>query len=157
MLQEAQDRRHDADILGSSFSTRSDSQAFLRVLAFEVLLKAAVLASDAPRAGGHKYKQLWGKLPPVAQSEIMAVAQTRMPGHSDLSDLDKLLSCYQFIFERARYGYELYDGYTPAEVRQLGEYWEELGAPVEDAVLRYYPSELECLTEGLIKFVENAL
>ena len=157
MLQEAQDRRHDADILGSSLNTRSDSQAFLRVLAFEVLLKAAVLASGAPRAGGHKYTELWGKLPPTAQAEIMAVARERMPGHSDLSNLDKLLGWYQFIFERARYGYELYDGYTPEEVRQLGEYWEELGAPVEEAVLQYYPSELECLTEGLVKYVANAL
>lgn len=157
MLQEAQDRRHDADILGGSLSTRSDSQAFLRVLAFEVLLKAAVLASGTARAGGHKYMQLWGKLPPTAQADIMAVAQARMPGHSDFSDLSKLMFWYQFIFERARDGYELYDGYTPEEVRQLGEYWKELGAPAEEAVLQYYPSELECLTEGLIKYVENAL
>ncbi len=157
MLQEARDRRHDADILGRSFSTRSDSQAFLRVLAFEVLLKAAVLASGSPRAGGHNYIELWDKLPPTARTEIMAVARNRMPGHSDLSDLSKLLFWYQIIFERARYGYELYDGYGTEEVRQLGDYWEELGAPVEEALLRYYPSELECLTDGLIKYVENAL
>jgi len=157
MLQEAQDRRHDADILGSSLSARSDSQAFLRVLAFEVLLKAAVLASGTSRAGGHKYAELWGKLPLSAQAEIMDVARDRMPGHSDLSDLGKLLFWYQFIFERARYGYELYDGYTPEEVRQLGEYWEELGAPVEEAIFQYYPSELECLTEGLVKYVADAL
>jgi hypothetical protein len=157
MLQEAQGRRHDADILASTLSTRSDSQAFLRVLAFEVLLKAAVLASGAARAVGHKYIELWGELPSTAQAEIMAVAHERMPGHADLSDLGKLLFWYQFIFERARYGYELYDGYTPEEVRQLGQHWEELGAPVKEAVLQYYPSELECLTEGLVKYVANAL
>lgn len=157
MLQEASDRRHDADILGASLNTRSDSQAFLRVLAFEVLLKAAVLASGASRAGGHKYNELWAKLPRAVQAEIMVIARARMPGHADLSDLGKLLFWYQFIFERARYGYELYDGYTPEEVRQLGEYWVELGAPIEEAVVQYYPSEMECLTEGLIRYVEKAL
>jgi hypothetical protein len=157
MLEEARDRRHDADILGSSLNTRSDSQAFLRVLAFEVVLKAAVLASGAPRAGGHKYNELWNKLPATAQDKIMAVARARMPGHADLTDLGKLLFWYQFVFERARYGYELYDGYTPEQVRELGEYWEELGAPIEEALVQYYPSELECLTEGLIKYVDSAL
>ena len=157
MLQEANDRRHDANILGGSLNTRSDSQAFLRVLAFEILLKAAVLVSGAPRARGHNYDELWGKLPATVQAEIMNVARTRMPGHADFSDLGKLLFWFQFIFERARYGYELYDGYTPEQVRQLGEYWEELGAPIEEALIQYYPSELECLTEGLIKYVETAL
>lgn len=47
MLAEAKARRHDADILGQLLSTRSDSQAFLRVLAFEVLLKAAVISAGA--------------------------------------------------------------------------------------------------------------
>jgi hypothetical protein len=157
MLEEAQDRRHDADILGSSLATRSDSQAFLRVLAFEVLLKAAVLASGAARAGGHKYTELWDKLPATTQDMILAVARTRMPGNADLSDLGRLFFWYQFVFERARYGYELYDGYTPEEVRELGKYWAELGAPIEEALVQYYPSELECLTEGLIQYVQNAL
>jgi hypothetical protein len=157
MLNEAQARRHDADILARSINTRSDSQAFLRVLAFEVLLKAAVLASGMPRAGGHEYSELWKKLPARVQIAIMAVAEACMPGHADLSDLGKLFFWYQFVFERARYGYELYDGYTADEVRQLGEYWEQLGAPIEEALVQYYPTELECLTEGLIKYVESAL
>ena len=157
MLREAQARRHDADILGSSLRTRSDSQAFLRVLAFEVLLKAAVIASGTTRATGHLYNELWNKLPANVQASILGFATSRMPGHADLSDLGKLLYWYQFIFERARYGYELYDAYTPEEMRKLSDHWVERGAPVEEAVIQYYPCELECLTEGLIKYVESAL
>jgi hypothetical protein len=157
MVQEAKTRRHDADILGASLDTRSDSQSFLRVLAFEVLLKAAVLASGESRATGHDYKILWGKLPPIAQAEVLKVASGRMPGHADLSDLDKLLFWFQFVFEQARYGYELYDSLTPEQVRELGLKWEERGAPINEARIQYYPSELECLTEGLIRYVEEAL
>ena len=157
MLHEAQGRRHDADILGASLDTRSDSQAFLRVLAFEVLLKAAVLASGRLRAAGHDYKHLWKMLPAASQDEIMGVARARMPGHADLADVDKLLHWFQFVFEKARYSYELHDGQTPEQVREKGHKWEERGAPIDEADIRYYPSELECLTEGLVKYVENAL
>jgi hypothetical protein len=157
MLQDAQARRHDAGILGASLGTRSDSQAFLRVLAFEVLLKAAVLASGQARAGGHDYKRLWNLLPSASQYQIMAVARARMPGHADLSEVDKLLYWFQFVFEKARYGYELHDGMTTEEVREKGRLWEGRGAPIEEADIQYYPSELECLSEGLAKYVEQAL
>lgn len=157
MLNDTQARRHDADILGASLATQSDSQAFLRVLAFEVLLKAAVLASRQSRAGGHDYKRLWSVLPGSAQSQILAVARARMPGHADLLDLQNLLYWFQFVFEEARYGYELQDGLTPEEVREKGRLWDERGAPIAGAEVQYYPSELECLSEGLQKYVERAL
>ena len=85
------------------------------------------------------------------------MASKRMPGHADLSQLEKLLSSYQYIFEKARYHYELYDGYTLDEQRELGEYWVSIGAPVNEAVVQYYPSELQCLTVGLSAFIENTL
>jgi hypothetical protein len=157
MLGEAKSRLHDAGILGTSLDTRSDSQAFLQVLAFEVLLKAAVLASGSSRAHGHKYKELWSELPPAVQAQILGVASARMPGHADLSNLDKLLFWYQFVFEKARYQYELYDGMTLEEQLELGERWVQRGAPVEEAVVQYHPNELFCLTEGLIAYVESAL
>lgn len=157
MLNEAQARRHDADILGASLDTQSDSQVFLRVLAFEVLLKAAVLASGQTRASGHDYKQLWGVLPSMARDQIIEVAQARMPGYADLSNIDALLEWFRFVFERARYGYELQDGLTSAEVYEKGRQWVERGAPIDEAEIQYHPSELECLSEGLVKYVERAL
>lgn len=157
MLNEAQDRRHDADILGASLDTQSDSQAFLRVLAFEVLLKAAVLASGQTRAGGHDYKKLWGELPAAVRHQIIEVAQRRMPGHADLSNIDVLLEWFRFVFERARYSYELQDGVTPAETYEKGRQWVERGAPIHEAEIQYHPSELECMSEGLVKYLEHAL
>ncbi len=157
MLNDAQARRYDADILGASLDTQSDSQAFLRVLAFEVLLKAAVLASGQTKARGHDYRTLWGLLPPAAQNQIIQVAAMRMPGYADLSNIDVLLYWYRFIFERARYGYEIQEGLTAEEVYEKGRLWVDRGAPVDQAEIQYHPIELECLTHGLIKYVEQSL
>ena len=157
MHQAAKDRLHDADILGASLDTRSDSQSFLRVLAFEVLLKAALLSSCGTIARSHRYRDLWAQLPTEARDKIMVIAAERSPGHADLSNVENLLGWYEYVFERARYPYEIYEGYTPQEVRALGEYWEEIGAPSEEAVVQYHPEELHCLTEGLLAYVEAAL
>lgn len=157
MHQAAKDRLHDADILGTSLDTRSDSQSFLRVLAFEVLLKAALLSSRGTGARSHNYKDLWAQLPEAGRAKIMAVAEARSPGHTDFSNVEKLLVWYQYIFEKARYPYEIYDGYTPQELSELGECWEQIGAPTEEAVIQYHPEELHCLTEGLLAYVEEAL
>lgn len=157
MCNEAKDRLYDADILGMSLRARSDSQAFLRVLAFEVLLKAAAVASGLRHPWGHKYAELWSSLPASTRDAVLAVAIARMPGHTDFSDIERLLKWYQFVFERARYSYELYDGYSLEEQRDLGQFWEGLGAPVDEAIIQYHPNELQCLIEGLIAYIENAL
>jgi len=102
MYREAQDRLHDADLLASSLDARSDSQAIIRILAFEVLLKCALLVANQEPKQNHNYKNLWLGLPGYARKEILGVASKRMPGHADLSEVERLLVWYQFIFERAR-------------------------------------------------------
>lgn len=87
----------------------------------------------------------------------MRVSSECMPGHADLTQLEKLLGWYQFVFEKARYHYEFYENYTLEEQQSLGEYWIELGAPTDEAVVQYYPSELSCLIEGLSSFIETKL
>ena len=157
MFNEAQARLHDADILAQSGDAQSDSQAIIRILAFEVLLKCALLICDQKAKSNHNYKKLWLGLPGYAQKEVLAVAAESMPGHADLSRLEELLGWYQFIFEKARYHYELYEDYTFDEQRELGEFWVSIGAPTNEAVVQYYPSELRCLIAGLSVFVEKAL
>lgn len=157
MYHEARNRLHDADLLASSLGTCSDSQAIIRILAFEVLLKSALLVANQKPKQTHNYKNLWLGLPDCDRNEILAVATKRMPGHADLSDIEKLLVWYQFIFERARYHYELYDGYSLAEQHELGQYWLNIGAPTEEAVVQYYPLELECLIAGLSAYIEKVL
>jgi len=87
----------------------------------------------------------------------MEIAKARSPGNTDFSDIEKLLLDYQFVFEKARYHYELYQGWTAQEMREFGEYWEELGAPVDEAVVQYHPEELFCLIEALRSYIEPRL
>ena len=157
MFYEAQERLHDADILAESLDTQSDSQAIIRILAFEILLKCALLVCSQKAKSNHNYAKLWLGLPGYAQSEILAVAAQNMPSHVDLSHLEELLGWYQFIFEKARYHYELYEDYTLAEQRELGEYWVSIGAPTEEAVVQYHPLELQCLIAGLSAFINKVL
>ena len=156
MLHEAKDRLHDADILARSIDTRSDSQALIRILGFEVLLKCALLLSGQEPKNSHNYKKLWLGLPGHVRKQVLKVATARMPGHADLTNLEDQLTWWQYVFERARYHYELYENYTLKEQAELGELWIALGAPNEEAVVQYFPSELRCMIEGLVAYVESA-
>jgi hypothetical protein len=156
MLTEARGRIHDAELLSRNTLRKSDADAQLRILGFEILLKCALMVSGSRPSRHHKYGELWQQLPLSAQATILAAARGRMPGHADLSDLDTLLTWYQFIFERARYHYELYEGYSLQDQRELGELWLSLGAPTDEAVVQYHPLELECLIYGLERFIETA-
>ena len=158
MYSQAMARIHDADFLAQAWDRQSDSDAILRILGFEVFLKCAVLLSlgEIPR-DGHNYSRLWERLPAEASNEIMRVALAHMPGHSDLSQMNTLLDAYRYVFEKARYYYELYEGFTKEEVREAGERWIANGAKNEDAAVVYYPNELMCLIEGLSCFIAGRL
>jgi hypothetical protein len=157
MFNEALARINDANILAGSPNTASDSSALLRILGFEILLKCAIRLSGQSPKQSHVYAKLWRALPGYAQKEILKAAKERSPGHTDFSDLNKLLMHFQFVFEKARYHYELYEGWTPQEMDEFGKLWEELGAPTEEAVVQYHPEELFCLIEALKAYIEPRL
>jgi hypothetical protein len=157
MFREAQDRLHDADILAGSLDTRSDSQAIVRILGFEILLKCAIILSGQEPKGSHNYKNLWLALPGYAQKKVLEVAAATMHGHVDLTNLEEKLKWWQFVFERARYHYELYENYTLKEQAELGELWVAIGAPNHEAVVQYFPLELKCLIAGLTVYIESAV
>jgi hypothetical protein len=157
MFGEALARINDANILAGSLNTASDSSALLQILGFEILLKSAIRLSGQSPKQSHVYAKLWLALPRYAQKEILKTATERSPGHTDFSDLNKLLMHFQFVFEKARYHYELYEGWTPDEMREFGKLWEELGAPADEAVVQYHPEELFCLIEGLKAYIEPRL
>ena len=157
MFDDALARINDANVLAGSMNTASDSSALLRILGFEILLKCAIRLSGQSPKQHHAYSKLWLALPGYAQKEIFKAAKERSPGHTDFSDISKLLLSYQFVFERARYHYELYEGWTPQEMDEFGKLWEELGAPTEEAVVQYHPEELFCLTEALKAYIEPRL
>lgn len=155
MLDSALGRLHDAELLCKRLDTQSDSAALLSILGFEILLKCSLRLSGAAPAKSHNYVKLWYDLPESARVEILDVASARMPGVADLSYIDNLLNWYQYIFQKARYPYEMLEGYTASEERELGDLWESLGAPTEEALIQYHPMELACLIAGARSYVEK--
>ena len=157
MLREAEKRLADAAVLEQSLASQSDSAALLKILGFEVLLKCAVLLHGNKPSRSHNYVALWNQLPQPVRDNLLDLACDRMPGIADLSDPEALLRNYRFIFERARYYYELYESYSLEEQRQLGEFWLELGAPEHEAEVQYRPHELDCLIHALRSFLRAQL
>ena len=146
-----------ANVLTESFPPHSEAAALLETLAFEVLLKAACVASHRPPKKTHDYVYLWGTLPESAQQQILAEAEARMQSHADYSQLSSILTDYQFVFEEARYYYQFYEDVTLKEQHRIGTEWVESGAPHGSARVRYHPEELEGLIYGLRKFLDARL
>jgi hypothetical protein len=154
MYIEAIRRINDADVLAESMRSQSDSQSIIRILGFEILLKCAIHLSGQKPSNSHNYVKLWAALPGKTQKEILEVANDRMPGGADLSDLNKLFKWYRVVFENARYFYEFYEDYTLEEQKEIGEFWVDIGAPNEEADIQYFPNELVCLIDGLKSYIE---
>ena len=155
MREEALARIHDADILSQSPDRASDSDAVIRILGFEILMKAAIRHSTGKVATGHKYWALWSQLPKTARDQILARAKTEMPGHTDFTDLENLFKSWRYVFEKARYYYELLDGYSLEESEELGTLWVELGSPTEEAMVQYHPTELVSIIAGLDDYLSG--
>ena len=155
MLDAAIARLEDAKILSENLYTASDAPVLLSILGFEILLKCALVVSGVTSPKTHNYIKLWRALPDSARNEILAVANNRAPGHADLSNLDSLLSWYQYIFEKVRYPYEMFEGYSAQEEKELTDLWISLGAPVDEALVQYHPMELSCLVAGLRSYLES--
>jgi hypothetical protein len=157
MLDEALERIHDGNLLRENINKESDADALLRILGLEILLKCALLITGRGQRGSHDYPKLWNELPAEAQQQVIGAAKVRMAGHSDFSDIEKLLISYQFIFTKARYFYELYEEYPLDEQHKIGELWRAAGAPNDEADVVYFGEELTGLIHGLRSFIESKL
>ena len=154
-------RLDDSDIISRCADRRadSDSDALLRILALEVLLKCAVLLTGEAPAPDHDYISHWNQLPNGVQGEILSAARQRMPGDPrvDLSDLGRLLKAFSWLFTQGRYYPDLYKSRTLEEQHAEGEKWLTQDAPLEAARIRYRPEELWCLIHGLRAYIEPRL
>ena len=155
MYREANGYINDAGILSRHLDQKSDSAALLKILGFEILLKCSLLASNQKPIKTHDYYKLWLCLPGNARKKIIINAESRMHDINDFSNIEELLKNYQFVFEKARYYYEFYDGKTLEEQHEIGALWAQKGSPLEEADVRYFPDELECLIYGLSEYIKE--
>jgi HEPN domain-containing protein len=157
MSGEATKRLTDAALLSSSPSSHSNSAYLLTLIAFELLLKAALRVNGLTPSRNHSYRELFASLPPGVQRRLRSAAATRMSTAASFSDLDGLLDTWSRNFIGLRYPYEKYEGLTGEQYHARGEAWLAKGAPEAKADFVYRPDELYGMVFALQQEIESWL
>jgi len=126
------------------------SSVILKVLAFEVMLKAALFAETGRASQGHNYEELWQSLPDDVQKAVVDFGTLRFAGHVTYSDLTKKLVDWRRAFEGYRYDYEINEERSRDEIRAKSTNWEEPD-------FEFHPLEIEGLILGLENHLQNWL
>jgi hypothetical protein len=84
-------RTSDAEALERSLSSTSDSAYLLKLLAFEILLKALVRINGGAPQKTHSYLELFHLLPKPVRDRMLARAATRMADSADFSNAPETL------------------------------------------------------------------
>jgi hypothetical protein len=134
----------------------SDGDYLLRLIAFEILLKAVGVAHGTRPKKNHSYAEFFSALPRDAQQRVLDQAQARVGKAVDYTTPEKLLKVFQRNFVALRYSYEAYDRLTADELKAREKSWLENGARIEDATFTYYPEELFGLLFALGVELERA-
>jgi HEPN domain-containing protein len=150
-------RLADAAKLGRDALRESDSDYLLRLLAFEILLKALVRINNGSPGRNHSYQRLFQSLPDEVKARVVLSATQRMSTSADYSSMAKLLDRFSKNFIALRYPYEAYESLSADGYRAAGESWVAKGAPLSEAVFVYYPEELLGLTLAVQAEVQHWL
>ncbi|WP_284263695.1 hypothetical protein [Roseicyclus amphidinii] len=142
------------------------SGTVLDILAFEILLKALVLAEGKEPKFSHDYYEGWLKLDTETRARLIKYASVRFAGHSDFSDPEKLMTAWNEAFTKYRYDYEVNETRSIDEIKRVSQQWfsEELKnqrwdseawdnerskKSNETADFAFYPLELRGLAEAI--------
>lgn len=156
MVESAKNRLADADLLYHHGGS-TESVVFLRLLAFEVLLKAAHWVRSGQPRNRHDYLRLWSNLGAENRNRILDAAKDRMGRGPVLQNLCEVLETWSRNFSGIRYEYEKQADRTAEEVHEKGSRWVENDAPLEEADFVFHPEELEALSRALEQHLEDWL
>ena len=157
MAASASARLADADVLEQSLRTASDSGYLLRLLAFEILLKALVRINGITPEKSHSYLDLFHALPDTVQDRVVARATDRMSTSATYASLTDLLDTFGTNFTALRYPYEAYESVSAGALKGAGKAWVAKGAPDSEATFAYHPEELTGLIFALTGEVHDWL
>lgn len=157
MVDVANLRLADADDLGRKALRESDSDYLLRLLAFEILLKALVRINNGSPGRGHAYKKLFQLLPHGVAQRVTAGAAERMSTSADYSRMTELLDTLSDNFVALRYPYEAYESVSAEALKDAGKAWAAKDGPLSEATFVYHPEELYGLTFALQREVQDWL
>ena len=145
----------DAALLHGALNRASDTAYQIELLAFEILLKATVLAYGGTPTRSHQYRKLFDLLPDLVQSRIIERAANRMGPHANYSDVAGLLTTFTRNFEKLRYDFEDYDEFTDEKYEELGREWLAAGALLESGTFVHRSTELSGFVDALQTELED--
>ncbi len=153
IYKEGKGRYEDGEFL--SKKRNSDSGYLLKLLGFELLLKAALYIDKNKENITHNYKAIYHTLSRDVKAAIISEAKII----SQIFDIDerieKLLENFSDNFIRLRYPFDSYKGFTETEYREYGKLYADLGCPDHESEFEYYPEELRGLFLALEKYVRS--
>lgn len=154
MVSDAEERLCDARILSTSLSVKSNSAYLLKILAFEVLLKAAHVVSNGNYPENHDYINIWQGIDAAGRSKILEVAR-QTDHHAKLNDISQLMSNFKRLFQDARYWWSCNKKMKVNKIYSIVKK-EEPGF-YKDTIIVYCSIELHCLTSGLLVHLKDWL
>lgn len=154
MYQDALKRLRDANILFEAIGLgeQSDSPHLLRLLALELFLKVVFEFILQRPAHGHKYEELFNALPDELQKRLLAEAGEHIGPSALTEDHTSVLKELGQNFVALRYPWERYAELSEEEYSRIGNEWAAKGSPLEEAVFRYHPRELDGIIAALKNF-----
>ena len=149
MMKAASARLHDAELLQQTLQASADSGYLLKLLGFEILLKALVLTTGEQPDRNHSYEEFFWVLPEAVRNRVISRAAERMSTSADYSRVPDLLHAFGKDFIALRYSYEVYDGVSAEAYDGAARGWVNKGAPISEATFVYPEEELVGLAFSL--------
>jgi hypothetical protein len=143
IIEEGVKRYSDGDFLTHKRS--SDSGYLLKLLGFELLLKAVLYIDKNKEDYTHNYYAVYCTLSKVLKDRLVSAAQETSQIFDIKNRIEVLLKWYSYNFVRLRYPFQSYNGFTEAEYVEYGNLYAQLGCPDGEAEFEYYPEELRGL------------
>lgn len=131
-----------ARCLAEKLTDFGPSSTILNVLAFEIKLKALVLAYDGNLKFSHDYAEGWKRLSDPLQERLIEDAKKRFAGHVNFTDMPTILKNTERAFHKFRYDYEINETRTPQEIEAKSADWD-------NPDYEFHPLEIEGLNEAM--------
>ena len=153
IFEEGVKRYSDGDFLTQKRS--SDSGCLLKLLGFELLLKASLYIDKGKENYTHNYYAVYCTLNRGLKDRLVGAAQESSQIFDIKSRIEILLKWYSYNFVRLRYPFQSYSGFTETEYREYSDLYAQLGYPDGEAEFEYYPEELKGLVFALEAYVRE--
>ena len=140
MLETAVSYESSADRLAASILDYGPSQIVLKVLAFEIFLKALCRHHNSP-AFGHDYLQMFQSLPNDVQERLLLDAGVRVCVDYHSTGIGVMLKDWRRVFEKHRYDYEQYEDLGSVEYYKITKAGAN-GDHIEGRTINFWPEEL---------------